>query len=435
MCHDYSLCREVNDMKRQRWLKLDNAAKIYPGSRSRTWSNVYRLSVDLNEPIDRECLSRALSRTAKRFPYIAARLGSGLFWYYLEPAELPLPIQKEASAPCTCLSREETRRCAMRVRVYGNRLALEFFHVLTDANGGLVFLKTLLAAYLEERYGVIVPPTDGVYDLSKMSTRGEREDSFVRYKGKVARPRKDPAAWRIPGRRYPDRPLSLIRGEMDIADLKAAAKAYNISITTYLVAALMWSMIEIQSRSQPYRHLRKPIRILVPVNLRAFFETTTLRNFVLFITPSIDTKLGEYTFDEIVKLVHHQMGLELTTKQLQTRITTNVRTEENPILRVLPLFIKNLGMQISYRLVGERANTMTISNLGNVTFPKEMTPYIEGVDFTLGRQAMLPYSSSAVGYNGKFRMAFTRSVDDPVVEQVFFPFLRKQGIRVKITTN
>lgn len=430
-----NLCKKVNDMKRQRWLKLDNAAKIYPGSRSRTWSNVYRLSADLSEPIDREALSRALTRTANRFPYIAAKLGSGVFWYYLEPADLPLPIHPEASAPCTCMSHADTRRCAMRVRVYENRLALEFFHVLTDGNGGMVFLKTLLAAYLEERYGVIVPPTNGVADLSKLPTKAEREDSFLKYKGKVARPRKDPAAWRIPGRRHPDRPLSLIRGEMDVADLKKAAKSYNVSITTYLVAALMRSMIEIQSRSQPFRHLRRPIRILVPVNLRGFFESSTLRNFVLFITPSIDTKLGEYTFEEIIQSVHHQMGYELTAKQLQTRITTNVRTEQNPILRVMPLFIKNLGMQISYRLIGERASTLTISNMGNVTLPEEMTPYVEGIDFVLGRQAMLPYSSSAVSYNGKLRLSFTRSITDPVVEQVFFPFLRSQGIRVKITTN
>lgn len=427
----------MTDMKRQRkrWLKLDNAAKVYPSSRSRTWNNVYRLSVDLSEPIDKEALSRAMERVAKRFPYIAARLGNGLFWYYLEPAELPLPILPEASAPCNCMSRADTRRCAMRVRVYENRLALEFFHVLTDANGGLVFLKTLLAAYLQERYGVNVPPGNGIADLTKMSTRAEREDSFLRHKGKVARPRKDPAAWRIPGKRHAEGPLSLIRGEMDVEELKAAAKAHDVSITTYLVAALMWSMIQIQSRSHPYRHLRRPIRILVPVNLRAFFESSTLRNFVLFITPSIDTKLGEYTFPEIVKVVHHQMALELTPKQLQTRITANVKTEENPILRVLPLFIKNLGIAYTYRYVGERASTLTISNLGNVTFPEEMTPYIEGMDFTLGRQAMLPYSSAAVSYNGKFRMAFTRSVDEPVVEQVFFPFLRSQGIRVKISTN
>lgn len=419
-------------MKHERWLKLDNAAKVYPAARSRNWTNVYRLSADLSEAVDTAALERALARVAPRFPYIAARIGKGLFWYYLEPAALPLEIQPEVSAPCACMSCAETRRCAMRVRVYENRIALEFFHALTDGTGGITFLKTLLAAYLTERYGVTVPPVKGVADLSAFPNRAEREDSFLRYRGNVSRPRNDPAAWRIPGKRYPDRPLGVVRGEMAVDELKAAAKAHGVSITAYLVAALMWSMTCIQTEG---RSAERPIRILVPVNLRNFFESSSLRNFSLFVTPSIDPRLGQYTFPEIVRSVHHQLGLELTEKQLQKRITTNVRTEQNPVLRCVPLFIKNWGIWLSYRMKGERASTLTLSNLGNVELPDEMTPYVTGLDFALGMQAWLPYSSAAVSYNGKLRLTFTRSIEDPVVERVFFPFLRSQGIHVKIATN
>lgn len=425
----------MKEHRRERWIKLDNAAKVYPAARSRGWSNVYRLSVDLSEPIDRPALERALSRTVKRFPYIAARLGTGLFWYYLEPAEEPLEIMDELSAPCTTMSREEMRRCAMRVRVYENRIAVEIFHAITDGNGGLVFLKTLVAAYLEERYGVVVPSVNGVADLSKRPTQAELEDSFLRNRGEVSRPRKEPVAFRIPGKRTPDEPLSLIRGEIDVEPLKAAAKSHGVSITTYLVAALMWSMQQIQAEHHPFRALRRPIRVLVPVNLRPFFGSTTLRNFVLFVTPSIDPKMGHYSFEEILQVVHHQLGLELTDKQLRTRITKNVTAELNPFLKVFPLFIKNAVMWTIYRVVGERASSLTISNLGNVTVPDEMKPYITGMDFVLGMQSILPYSSAAISYDGKLRLTFTRNIPDPVVERVFFPFLRSQGICAKICSN
>ncbi len=420
--------------KHQRWLKLDNAAKVYPAARSRSWSNVYRLSADLSEPVDREALTRALARVVPRFPYIAARLGNGLFWYYLEPADIP-EIQPEVSAPCACMSRAETRRCAMRVRVYENRIALEFFHALTDGTGGITFLKTLLAAYITERYGIPIPATHGVVDLSTLPNRAEREDSFLRHRGKVARPRNDPAAFRIPGKRSPDRPLRLIRGEIPVDELKTAAKSHGVSVTTYLVAALMWSILLVRANDPLCRHSRKPIRILVPANLRNFFASTSLRNFSLFASPSLDPRLGEYTFEEVVRIVHHQLALELTEKELQKRITTNVRTESNPLLRIMPLFIKNWGVRLSYRLKGERASTLTISNLGNITLPDEMTPYVTGLDFALGMQAWLPYSSAAVSYDGKLRISFTRSIDDPVLERVFFPFLRTQGIHTKITAN
>ena len=70
--------------KKLRWMRLDNAAKIYPAARRNNWSNVFRLSFTLKEEVDPEVLQQALEVTVKRFPSIAARLRRGLFWYYLD---------------------------------------------------------------------------------------------------------------------------------------------------------------------------------------------------------------------------------------------------------------------------------------------------------------------------------------------------------------
>ena len=70
--------------KTLQWLRLDNAAKIYPAARNNNWSNIFRLSVTLTEAVDRQVLSQALELTVQRIPSIAARLRRGLFWYYLE---------------------------------------------------------------------------------------------------------------------------------------------------------------------------------------------------------------------------------------------------------------------------------------------------------------------------------------------------------------
>ena len=50
------------------WLKLDNAGKIYPATRSFGWMAVYRLSVTLDEPVDETLLNQALKNTVKRLP-------------------------------------------------------------------------------------------------------------------------------------------------------------------------------------------------------------------------------------------------------------------------------------------------------------------------------------------------------------------------------
>ena len=67
-----------------RWMKLDNAAKIYPAARRRNWSNIFRLSITLDEDIDPVVLQAALDVTIKRFPSLAVRVRTGLVWYYLE---------------------------------------------------------------------------------------------------------------------------------------------------------------------------------------------------------------------------------------------------------------------------------------------------------------------------------------------------------------
>ena len=131
----------MKEKKILNWVRLDNAAKIYPAARRRNWSNVFRQSATLIENIDKDVLSSALSVVVKRFPTIASRLRRGMFWYYLQEIEFPPEIMEEYSYPLTFMNKKETRKCAFRVIVYKNRIAVEFFHSLTDGSGALIFLK------------------------------------------------------------------------------------------------------------------------------------------------------------------------------------------------------------------------------------------------------------------------------------------------------
>ena len=45
----------------QNWMRLDNAAKIYPASMRRDWMAMFRLSATLVEPVDPE-IGRASCR-------------------------------------------------------------------------------------------------------------------------------------------------------------------------------------------------------------------------------------------------------------------------------------------------------------------------------------------------------------------------------------
>ena len=88
--------------------------------------------------------------------------------------------------------------------VYHNRIAVEFFHALTDGTGGLIFLKTLLAEYLSEKYGLSVPAGAGVLGRLEEPDEEEFEDSFLRYAGDVKASRREATAWHLSGTPEPD---------------------------------------------------------------------------------------------------------------------------------------------------------------------------------------------------------------------------------------
>ncbi|MBE6573460.1 MAG: alcohol acetyltransferase [Ruminococcaceae bacterium] len=423
-------------MKRtQKWLKLDNAAKIYPAAKTKNWTNIYRLSATLKEDIDPDILAKSLNDIKRRFPSICVKLKAGIFWYYLEEIDNAPEVCEEGGYTCMRMKFSDIKKCAFRVLYYKNRITTEFFHSLTDGNGALIFLKTLTATYLENKYGIDVPHENGVLDISRIARRDELEDSFLKYSGKVSMGRKDTDAYIYKGTHILEDFTPLITGEIAVEDIKKRAKEYNVSITTYLAAVMTDALQQMQAEEIKRVRSRKPIKILLPVNLRSFYPSNTLRNFVLYIIPGIKPNMGHYSFDEIVKSIHHQMGYELTEKQMNSRIVTNVRDELNPIVRIIPLFMKNVVMKIIYNMSGEKKSTITISNLGDVKLPEIMNDYIDRFDFILTPQLTLPGNCSVISYKGKMYISFVRNINETTLEKYFFTRLVKNGIHVKIESN
>ncbi|MBQ7039822.1 MAG: alcohol acetyltransferase, partial [Clostridia bacterium] len=230
---------EKTERKALSWVKLDNAAKIYPAVRRRNWSNVFRQSATLTEEIDKAVLSSALKIVVKRFPTIAARLRKGAFWYYLQEIDTPPEIIDEYSHPLTFMNRKEMRKCAFRVIVYKNRIAVEFFHSLSDGTGALVFLKNLVAEYLEQKYNISVPFEDGIVDRRQAPLAEEVEDSFFKFAASVSLPRKDTTAWHMSGEIEAGGYLNLTCFKLDVNEVLSKAHEYNSTVTVFLGAVMM----------------------------------------------------------------------------------------------------------------------------------------------------------------------------------------------------
>ena len=429
------LTQNLSPARSLRWMRLDNAAKIFPAAKRRNWNNFFRISATLTEPVDTAVLASALDVTARRFPSIAVRLRRGVFWYYLEEIPKTPAIQPEKSCPLAHAPFHEVRQCAFRVLVYKNRVAVEFFHALTDGTGALVFVKTLLAEYLSEKYGLSVPAEKGVLGRLEEPSPEELEDSFARYARDVTASRAESTAYHLSGTPERDGYKNLVTMMIPAEKLRACAKEHGVSVTELLCAAMMQAIGELQAEKVPNVRHRKPVKVLIPVNLRNLFPSRSLRNFASYITPEIDPRMGDCSFSELCSLVHHKMGLENNRRTMRAKFAANVASERSPILRVMPLFIKNIAMKAVFDAVGECKSCLCLSNLGRVELPEVMVPYVQRMDFIIGVQARAPHDCGVVTWGDTVYINCIRSIQEPELEYRFYRVLHRLGLPVKVESN
>jgi NRPS condensation-like uncharacterized protein len=417
------------------WFKLDNAAKIYPAAQSRTWNAVFRLAATLTEKVDPIQLQQALEIVVPRFPSLALHLRRGFFWHYLERLDGAPPVEQDVANPCMRIGMTDGNPFMFRVRYHECRIAVEFFHVLTDGTGGMTFLKTLVAEYLRIRHALTIPRTIDILDCNANPNPEELEDSFQKYARKETIPVDEASSYRLRGTPSEPNSLHIITGLMNSDQVYARAKHYGATITEYLVAAFVLAIHSVQKTEVIKSRRRREVKICTPVNLRRFYHSTTLRNFSSFINPGIDPRLGEYTFPEAVSRVKHIMGLYASEKMINARMSTNVVAEKNVLLRFAPLFLKTLSLKYMHWWRGDRVSSSTLSNLGVVSLPPEMRDYVTRFDFMLGPLLFNPLACACATYNGLLCLQFTRTIEETDVERHFFQFLVKEGIHVTIESN
>ena len=416
------------------WYRLDLSAIVYPTLQRRDFSSVYRLSLLLKEDVQPDILQQAVDIAMKRFPTYRSAMHKGLFWRYLEPNTNPGPIvQKDIRNFCMPMPFKSNNRYLVRFYWYGRRIALEAHHSLGDGTGGMFLLQTVTAVYLR-LLGHPIPNDGFVLDVDAEPDPEEFEDAYMRYANAQVRPaRPAEKTYRVRGTKEPFYTLNVIDGIMSVKEVMQVAKGYNATVTEYLNAVLLYSLLQKQEHDF---HLKlRPVRIAMPVNLRRFFPSKTLRNFITMVYPSIDPRLGEFTFEEIVAHVHNYMRYYINEKFLKGDITTNAATKRNPFIRIVPLFIKDFVVRLFYTRVQDKNSSAGLTNLGSVYVPDTMKPYLERFDIYMG----IPYSQrtncAIASFGDTLTVNFASCIIEADVERRFFQKLVEDGIAVTIESN
>lgn len=416
------------------WYKLDLSAIVYPTLQRRDFSSVYRLSVVLKEPVQPEILQQAVDMALPRFPTYKAAIRRGLFWRYLEANDRPGPfVQPDIKNPCMPMSFKANNRYLIRVYYHENRIALEAHHSLGDGTGGMCVLQTITAQYLR-LLGKEIETGGFVLDIYEEPHPEELEDAYMKYaNSKVCPPRPQEKTYHVRGTKEPFYTLNIIDGIMSTTQVMQAAKRYHATITEYLNAVLLYALL--QKQENDFHIGLRPVKIAMPVNLRRFFPSNTLRNFITMIYPGIDPRLGDYTFEEIVTQVHNYMQYYINEKFLRGDITTNAATQRNLLIRIVPLFIKDLVVRTFYTKVQDKNSSAGLTNMGALKVPESMKPYIERFDIYMGQPFSSRTNCAIISFEDVLTINFASSIAEADVERYFFQKLVQDGIHVKIESN
>jgi len=410
------------------WTRLENAAKFFPATCNEKDPKVFRLSCELNEPVDREILQKALNIAFDNFPLYKSVVRKGAFWYYLESSNMRPQVEIESNPVCYPLYIGHKTNLLFRVFYFNNRINFEVFHALTDGAGAFLFMQSLVHHYMLLKHNEFANIIS-TYDYPVMNMDDSFKKYFVggnlfnrdrNYLDKVS-------AYHIRGTRVAENRLKLIEGSMSVKAVLELAHDYNTTLTIFIASLLIYSIY----KDMPACKKNHPVMLSVPINLRKYFESETERNFFCTMSVGYDFSKNSDNLEAIIEGISESFERDLTEEHLHSQLNQLISLEQNPLIRIIPLPLKNMFIRIGDKL-NDRQITSSISNLGQVSMPEEYASIIR--QFSICTSTRRP-KITMCSYNDRMVISFTSPFRETNIQRTFFMMLANKGMEIEITSN
>ncbi|MDD2483472.1 MAG: hypothetical protein PHQ50_00375 [Eubacteriales bacterium] len=421
--------------KKVQWARLDNASKIFPAVRSNKDPKVFRLSCELYEEVKPEILQQALELALRGFPLFRSVLRHGVFWYYFEESDIPPKAEKENTPVCAPIYQGDRHTLLFRVVYCNCRINLEVFHALTDGSGATAFMETLIYEYLKLAHGGNALQEIPDFKLTSSISK-KADDSFEKHfvgtnmfkrKSEVAETTEYKRAYHIKGNKNGENRTRVVEGSMSLRSLLDLAHSYETTLTIFLASLLIYSIY----REMPVRMRKYPVVLSVPVDLRNFFESATTRNFFCTIYAGCRFEKENFELKDTIDQVSKAFRNNLTKRQLYNQLDRLIALGQNPVLKFIPLPLKDFFLRIG-AWVSARKISSAISNLGRITLPEAMKPFVKQFGVCTGaRRPQINMCS----FGDRTVITFTSPFMETDIQRNFFQFLSECGIDIEISVN
>lgn len=395
---------------------IDNSAILYLSLIRRDHTNTYRFTANMTDPVCPETLQMAVDHIYQRFPTIIAGFRPGFFQYTQVPAVCAPAVQPDPGC-LSAMSRDEIHTCAFRVFYAGQQIIMEAFHALTDGYGAIACFTTLIAEYLRLRYDIDIPVSEPLVDPGECPMPHELADSYPEFA--AGKPLHLPSryAYQLPGGHSSRDAVYTDTIHIPINQILEAARFHGVSVTALISSLMAASIMEVQQVQKSAS--MTPVRIMVPVDLRRMFPSKTLRNFILYVLPTLEPEDHRMPLPALLRSFSQQIQEQIQPQRLASIMAYNVKTQDSWYFRIIPLPVKCTLMRLAYRYFGESNSSITLTNVGNVRLPEQMQIYVRNMEVTLMPRVGSPYNCGFISCNGTLSIQISRFLRDSELEAIF----------------
>lgn len=164
---------------------------VYYYGLSKKLQNTFRIAVQFSGAINAEIMRASLDMTQKRYPYFSIRREKTFREIFLEDNELSW-VLKEGEKPVT-LGGKESNFHMLAFSYEKDWLYVDGFHGMTDGNGIMNLLRTLIYYYCREAYDENIKPGD-IRLAGEPVSREEIEDPYQKLRSQAKDNEKKSAA-------------------------------------------------------------------------------------------------------------------------------------------------------------------------------------------------------------------------------------------------
>ena len=414
-------------MENQTHLNPNLGSESYFYASHLTSGCVPRFVVTLRLGIDEDILRIALDDIQQRFPQMSVqiqRTADGKN-YELVDNPRPIPIFTDNGSVVRTMGTEQTNYHLVTITSYEKYMIFDFHHLLGDGTGFIIFIKAMVYHYLELR-GVPLENDGTILTVDQDRSEEEWEDPYIKLADKEC----ELPQWYKPGLKAFSIPVStddnptdtVVQIRLPFKRFSEVFKSFGSSPVTFLSLIFCHAIFEKYEESIGDRC----IVASVPVNLRPYYPTKTLR---YFITVASLAHAEIFRKEDLVGQLHTQKSLldEQTNPTILTKLAQN-HIEGMRKFRELDMTVEEKAILMDDKVRKSMENfTFVITNMGNITLPASMQQYIDEF-YPILPTATCPYTIATTTWKGELMLSITQRSTDTSVCKRFVEILNDMDI-------